>query len=136
LYKAKYNGRYYRFEGNDVVCVESDPDIQEMTKRIEALVQKFIDKKVHALLTDHECKGCESDVLRTYLFCPGIGFIDVGCDEGYGLIEHFATISDSGRIICARQGTDDRIIQNIIDRYQTSLSNIEEWINAEVSEEV
>jgi hypothetical protein len=130
VFKAKVNGKYYRFDGDELVCVGADPQIVEMRKRVRLLIEKLMSERTHVFCITCACYECDA---RTILFCEKHGVVDIGCEEAYDIVGEFATINNTGRIIGACDASDDRTVQRIINEYQDTFCEIEEWINASVS---
>lgn len=127
---CKINGKYYRFNGDELVCVGTDPQIGEMRERIRLLIEKLMSERTHVFYIT--C-ACDERDARTILFCEKHGVVDIGCEEAYDIVGEFATINNTGRIIGACDASDDRTVQRIINEYQYTFGEIEEWINASVS---
>jgi hypothetical protein len=140
-YWVKVENKHYKLVGEEVVVAEVDPTAEEMIERINTLVQKFIDKGVHVFMINSTCDECSEDGIETYLFASGHGMFDAGCGMAGEYILAFCNLNDDEKVVSAKNPQVSSayikdIIRSLIVHYALQLENIEEWINAEVPQQV
>lgn len=138
---VRIKDRQYKLVGEEVVLAAIDPPAEEFKARIDALVQKFIDKGVHVFLFEETCDDCGEEMAFTYLFALGHGLYDAGCREAHDYICMFCELDDDRRVI--RNSNPDfssgiikETARRIIRYNMNNLEGIEEWLNAGVPSQV
>ena len=125
-----HNNKYYRFDGNDIVCIRENPSVPEMRKLLSDLVDRLVGINVHIAEVESYCACCRTDSSRTILFSEQRGFYDAGCGEAYSIIDKIVDISDeTGKILGMKSTIADRYVDIIVQNYQSDLDSIDRWLN-------
>jgi len=135
---VRVKDKHYKLVGEEVVLAKVNPSEEEMMERINALVQKFIDKGVHVFMINSICDECNEDNTETYLFATGNGMFDAGCGTAGEYILAFCNLDDDKKVVSAKNPQVSSayikdLVRSLVIHYALQLENIEEWINAGVS---